>query len=199
MLGRTSRRGRRKFKGMARDVVINRGSIMIETLCWEIQVSHSLNPQQFCRWVVLATIYGLSLNNMSKVSHSARVADLHFVQSPMFFLSHDTGGCNREGGTRIQKSLLHQVTSATWADTEFMEFDHCRCKSGRWVAGLLTSSLGWPHWAGHTMKTWKRRLFKVEQGKKKCQWFNCTMNCGQKRSLATNSFSCWAQDTEDLL
>lgn len=146
MLGRTSRRARRKSKGMAReDVVINRESVMIETLCWELQVSHSLNPQQSCRWMVLATIYGLSLNNMSKVSHPAKVADLPFFQSPMFFfLSHDTSSCNREGGTRVQKSLLLQVTSATWADAKFMEFDHCRYKSGV-VAGLLTSSLGWPH------------------------------------------------------
>lgn len=199
MLGRTSRRGRRKSKSMAReDVVINRGSIMIETLCRELQVSHSLNPQQSCRWVVLATVYGLSLNNMSKVSHPAKVADLpFFFKAPCSFLSHDTGGCNKEGGTRVQKSLLLQVTSATWADAKFMGFDHCRCKSVG-VAGLLTSSLGWPHWAGHTMETWKRRLFKMEHGKQR-QWFNCTMNCGQKRSLATNSFSCWAQDTEDLL
>ena len=71
---------------MAREgVVINRGSIMIETLCWELQVSHFLNPQQSCRWVVLATFYGLSLNNMSKVSLPAKVVDLPFFQSPMFF------------------------------------------------------------------------------------------------------------------
>lgn len=89
MLGRTSRRGRRKSKSMAReDVVINRGSIMIETLCRELQVSHSLNPQQSCRWVVLATVYGLSLNNISKVSHPAKVADLPFFSKPhvLFYL-----------------------------------------------------------------------------------------------------------------
>lgn len=59
--------------------------------------------------------------------------------------------------------------------------------AGARLRRAAVSFLSQPHEAGHIKETWTRRLFKMEHGKQ-CQWFNCIMNCGQKRSLATNSF-----------